>query len=84
MPAADESLSRNRQARARLEEVIANLRQVQAVIPVAVAALRHQNADIDADVAVLLQRAVGAKLGEQIDKLESMRELLASPAGSKI
>ena len=72
----DHPASRNQQARSQLAEVVGHLKQFQSTLAVAVAALRQQNADLDADVARLLQRTVGDKLQEQIDKLEAVLRLL--------
>jgi SMC interacting uncharacterized protein involved in chromosome segregation len=72
-----------RPARDELQDVIRQLRGLQSTISVAVGALRHQNADIDADIAHLLQRSVGDRLEEQVQKLEAMLSRAPRPAARK-
>jgi hypothetical protein len=68
--------SRNWQVRVQLAEAIGQLEQLQSTLAVAVGALRQQNADIDSDVARLLQRSVGDKIQQEIDRLEAVLRLL--------
>jgi hypothetical protein len=55
-----------------LQEIVHHLRQLPPILAVAVNTLREQSADLDADVAVLLQRAVSDPLHEQVRKLEAL------------
>jgi hypothetical protein len=75
--------TRNRQIRVLLGEVIGQLEQLHSTLAVAVGALRQQNADIDADVARLLQRAVGDKIQGEIERLEAALRLLPSGTARK-
>jgi hypothetical protein len=56
----------------RLDEQLGDLgrhlRVCYALIVVCIEALQHQNAEHDADVALVLQQAVGNRLGEQIER----------------
>jgi hypothetical protein len=56
-----------------LDEVILHLRHVHSVVIVAVAALRRQNCELDEDIASLLQRCVCDRIGDQLEKLETVR-----------
>jgi hypothetical protein len=60
--------SKEQQVRMRLNELVRTLEQIEAVISVSTAALRHQNCEKDADVARVLQRAVGDRLSVEIEK----------------
>jgi hypothetical protein len=71
-----------RSLRAELQEVIGELQGLQSAISVAVGALRQQNADLDADIATLLQRAVGDKLHEQVQRLETLLQRLPRSPGA--
>jgi hypothetical protein len=57
----------------RLDEVIAYLTEIRSAVVVAAAALRQQNCELDADVALLLQRAVAGGIGDQIARLRRLR-----------
>ncbi|MEP7245291.1 MAG: hypothetical protein ABI885_16665 [Gammaproteobacteria bacterium] len=72
---------RDQRVRSDLAEAIRQLQQLQSSLAVAVSALRQQNADIDADVAVLLQRAIGDPLRVQVEKLAALLRLLSPGAG---
>ena len=54
-----------------IAEALLQLRHVRSAVIVAVAALRRQNCELDEDIAILLQRCVCDRLGEQLEKLES-------------
>ena len=69
---AGKSNSKARSMGSSLGEVVLHLRQVQSAVVVAVAALRQQNCELDEDIATVLQRSVGDRLHEQIERLETL------------
>jgi hypothetical protein len=71
--------SEPRAPRSSLNEVILHLRQIRAAVALSVAALKYQNSDLDEDIASVLQRGVGDRLQEQIDRLEVLSRAPPSP-----
>lgn len=57
------------QTRAALEDMALRLEVVRSASTICATALRHQNCEIDEDVANVLQRNVGDKVGEEIERL---------------
>ncbi|HEV7138756.1 MAG TPA: hypothetical protein VGN43_19115 [Steroidobacteraceae bacterium] len=66
---------------ASLDEVMLHLRHVQSAVSVAIAALRRQNCELDEDIAVLLQRCVCDRIGDQLQKLEEAHARRGSATG---
>jgi len=64
------------QTRAELEDMMLRLEVVRSASIICTSALRHQNCDIDEDVASVLQRNVGDKVGEEIERLNRLLTVL--------
>jgi hypothetical protein len=61
-----------RQTRAHLEDLVLRLEVLRSAVSICASALRHQNCEIDEDVACVLQRNVGDRLGEEIDRTNQL------------
>jgi len=64
------------QTRAELEDMMLRLEVVRSASIICISALRHQNCEIDEDVASVLQRNVGDKVGEEIERLNRLLNVL--------
>ena len=62
-----------------LDDLGRHLELCFALIVVCVEALRAQNADHDADIALVLQRTVGYRLTEQIEKAAALAARCKQP-----
>jgi len=70
------------QARAELQDIALRLEVVRSASTICATALRHQNCEIDDDVANVLQRNVGDRVGEEIERLNRVLSALESqPTG---
>jgi len=58
--------------RAELQDIALRLEVVRSASTICATALRHQNCEIDEDVANVLQRNVGDKVGEEIERLNRL------------
>jgi predicted secreted protein len=63
-------------ARTHLEDTLRRLELIRSSSAICVSALRHQNCEIDEDVAIVMQRNVADKVGEEIEKLSQLLEAL--------
>jgi hypothetical protein len=75
---AGKSISKARNVRTQLGEVVLQLRQVQSAVVVAVAALKRQNCELDEDIATVLQRSVADRIHDQIERLEGLMRAASS------
>jgi hypothetical protein len=75
--AAGKSISKARAVRSQLGDILLHMRQIQSAVVVTVAALRQQDCELDADIAAVLQRSVGDRMHEQIEKLEATLRLVS-------
>jgi len=57
---------------AQLSEHLGALRFVNSSLMVCVQALQQQDAEMDSDIALVLQRTVGDKLDETIERIEAI------------
>lgn len=55
-----------------MEDLGRHLGVCHALVAVCVEALRSQNADHDAEIALVLQQAVGARLSAQVEKVTAL------------
>jgi chromosomal replication initiation ATPase DnaA len=65
-----------RQTRVELEDMVLRLEVVRSASSICACALRHQNCEIDEDVANVLQRNVGDRVGDEIDRLNRLLSAL--------
>ncbi len=71
--------SEQRATRSPLDEIILRLQQIRSAVALSVAALKYQNSDLDEDIASVLQRGVGDRLQEEIDRLQLLSRRASSP-----
>ena len=64
------------QTRTELQDMALRLEVVRSASTICATALRHQNCEIDEDVATVLQRNVGDKVGEEIERLNRLLSAL--------
>jgi hypothetical protein len=67
------------EAARRVREAIQGLQQIHSTITVVVAALRQQASGLDEDIATVLVRGAADRIQDEVERLESVLEGVASP-----